>query len=546
MHATRFPLIFLPYFFIYLFFWKTYYSLAVLEAMFSILHAVVALGIFILAWRHRRQFVWADVAFWGGLAGVFFLCGAYLEFPSDPWEHYNRTVTWNGLELIDHHGTRQRFIYYWNWTWIKLASPQWRSVVFDALSTFWQLVLWGSGYAFLRRLGFSAGFARLQVLSGVLFFGTSIFSFRYYALAGTPLAYALYFTGLACLVDALQKSKKALLWLPLVCVGIFYSHPQEMAFLLIAAIALPMAIFLRNRRRWSYGLAAAGIFLTLIAVLAPTFWETWRYAVSAHGRPFLTLAVPGIVGFVYAWSLFRTQPIFALLSVLPPLLLLWPPSLLLMVGFTGHISDIYRLLYAFPTAFSFALALERLCRYWRARSSVQWAGLLTVLLSLPLFYPWLGRGFSQLYSPRFLELRWIAATETEMRSLGGPHPFCQLETDPVSQFALQPWLREFKFQEQRNLRQNPISELFELNDRSSLDRFIRDRKVCAILVADPRQLPPIPWSLLGHYSSHWFTHYVSVALTPPPSLLPLLEELSQTGWEKRHVSPFYILWLRRE
>jgi len=82
------------------------------------LHAVhFILGVLVIrSWQdraHRPTFMFArSLAPWACLALVFWIPGAYLEFPADPWQHWARAVEWAGLEAVSEHSTWRKSSYF--------------------------------------------------------------------------------------------------------------------------------------------------------------------------------------------------------------------------------------------------------------------------------------------------------------------------------------------------------------------------------------------------------------------------------------------------
>lgn len=50
--------------------------------------------------RRRRKFDLGSALFWVGLAALFRLPSAYLEYPDDSWEHNRRIFCWEQASSI--------------------------------------------------------------------------------------------------------------------------------------------------------------------------------------------------------------------------------------------------------------------------------------------------------------------------------------------------------------------------------------------------------------------------------------------------------------
>jgi hypothetical protein len=161
-----------------------------LRAIFLALHLFWA-AVAVLSVR-KMNLSRSDVLFWSGLALLFLLPGVYLEFPSDPWEHFRRTTSWEMAARVAWSGSASRFPYFWNWTFLHGLSPNGVRLALDGLGAFWQLWLCGQFYRTSRAFGFEAKWARLATLVFLATFGNSVFGLRYYALSPILLSLGAY------------------------------------------------------------------------------------------------------------------------------------------------------------------------------------------------------------------------------------------------------------------------------------------------------------------------------------------------------------------
>src|SRR6185436_4678739 len=173
-----------PYLLLYLVFKYLHLPVATLKTVFIALH-ILNLSLLLNYLRKIPETNnAADFIFWIALILIFLLPGAYLEFPSDPWDHFRRIYAWQANHFIAENVESNKFSYFWGWTLVYAVKPLYRRTAMDLYSALWQLLLAYQFYLFALRLGFSRPWARIQALATAFLFGVNVFSFyRYYALA---------------------------------------------------------------------------------------------------------------------------------------------------------------------------------------------------------------------------------------------------------------------------------------------------------------------------------------------------------------------------
>jgi hypothetical protein len=484
------------------------------------LHALNLVLLSAWAWPRVRRADPRLIAFWVALTLLFLLPGAYLEFPSDPWEHVRRIYGWSTVVRIDDHGTGEKFAYFWGWTWLGFLPIGWRAAGLAVYATFWQLLLAAAFYRLARALGFGRGWSAAQVVGTVALFGTSLFSFyRIYALSSTPLAYIAYLYVLTELLRADRpRARDLAISMAVAAVVVWANHAQELLFLAIvvpALLAFDRISALSVPRKTRVAVLAAAVFLGSLGL---GIWLRARHPAlylgndagigwlgvyrlwDAHAIFFETLGLHGWLGVLAACAIARGRPRLAFLTLLPVGLLVFPPFVLAASRLLpdGHI--VYRMLYAFPSSLALIAAMAAL------KGPLPVRGLVAVGLagiSLIPAWPLRGRLYFQLYVPpaanRLTHLYPVASEVARHATFTRD---CLIVSDRITNFFLS-----------AHLGLRPRVGRFEpdlLLDRwlagPSLDVFTAEgapAPICAAVLLRPDQVPRSPGSWIGRSSRHW-------------------------------------------
>ena len=163
-----------------------------------VLHLLLVVSLVAFVWERRDRVRRGDLLFWGLLAAGFLLPGAYLEFPSDPWEHFRRILLWSR----DASPRTEQLAYLWAWSWLGGLELESRRTGLAVYGGFWQLLIAYQFYLLAIRLGIPRLWARVQVLATIFFMGNSALAFyRYYALSHLPIAHVAYLHSLVLAID---------------------------------------------------------------------------------------------------------------------------------------------------------------------------------------------------------------------------------------------------------------------------------------------------------------------------------------------------------
>ncbi|MEQ8969678.1 MAG: hypothetical protein RIE73_04685 [Coleofasciculus sp. C1-SOL-03] len=565
-------LFFLPYLLFYLYF--KYFNLEIsgLKTIFIILHC----GNFLLFLHYlnlaARKIKASELFFWVALLLLFLIPGAYLEFPSDPWEHFRRIFSWQASDFIQDNRVNHKFTYFWGWTLMFDVPLLYRRVALDIYSAFWQLLLAYQFYLLALRLGFSQYWAKVQVVATIFLFGTNLFGFyRYYALSSTPLAYIAYLRALIVLINARNGQIKQLgLLIPLGLI-MYYNHWQELMLLCISGVALFLDYITSQKKHLKkiiYVSAiiipvsfALGAYLVKNPQIIPT--ESWSLPyVSQWGTfriwdvklaYFETFGIHGLISLILAIVFLGKYKTISILALTPYLLMLFPPFVLFFAVVHGNQSNYvtYRALYAFPTSFMFVLGgreilmlLRRKLKLYLPRLQVIVAILiLGVIMVLPPMYPYRGRFWFQVYQPPAeLSLKSIDVTAKWLVDNRQLNSDCALVSDSATGFLLGTHfnlpIRFFN----RPLVYNPSTTLASITSSDALKNYVDANQICKLLIAIPDKMNPPPVSVVGQGSGHWEASLVQKNFTTNKNFEEIADAVLTTGWTKTFVPPFYWLY----
>jgi len=263
-----------PYAALFLVAWGLDVPLVYLIKSFLALHAVVVvLLLFHLLKKFRaRELFLSDLFFLGAFFLFLFIPGVYLEFPSDPWGHFQRITMWQHAETVDDYPLlrlRVRFSYFLDWSVLSLFSVIDYRKGLSLIAALQQLFVAVQLFRLARAFGLTKGQSYAATVLFFVSFGTVLFSVRYYALSSFMLAFGAYLAALVLLIERF-KGEKNCLWgiLPLTVI-IVLNHPQELLFLFMLTSSLMCLAFFR--KYWSARLVGA-LILGLVLVYGSAFF----------------------------------------------------------------------------------------------------------------------------------------------------------------------------------------------------------------------------------------------------------------------------------
>jgi len=567
---------FVPYLLLYLYFKFANLPTSTLHNLFIILHVInfILLLFYLYQNNSRQRIKSAEILFWLFLAILFLQPRAYLEFPSDPWEHFRRIFSWSAYSFVGDNPISHKFTYFWGWTLMSNVQPLYRRIGLDIYSAFWQLLLAYQFYLLALRLGFDKSWAKVQVVATIFLFGTNLFGFyRYYALSSTPLAYIAYLRSLIILINARNGDRKQLAYLLPLTLIMYYNHIQELLLLLISGFALVLDYLTarRKQRKIIYAIVAIAMLIALIlgayvvsnpqllpepasSRLSLPHLSSWgSFRIWDPKLPYFeTIAVHGFISLLLAVAWFAKHKTIALLTLIPYFLMLFPPFVLsFVVAMASSYSSnygTYRALYAFPTSFMLVLGLKEtfilLTKKFKLHLPQLQLILLTIILAiviaLPPMYPYRGRFWFQIYQPPVeLSLQRTDVSAQWLLKHRQLDSECLLVSDGATSFMVATHLALGLPTIDRRIVHNPSQTLS--NDKA-LQNYVKANNVCSLLVAIPAQINPPPVSLVGQLSGHWYTSLVNQNLMVNQEFINVADSLVTMGWTKTFVPPFYWLY----
>jgi hypothetical protein len=126
---------------------------------------------------------------WALLALIFYIPGAYLEWPSDPWEHLRRINEWHICQTVGTHSTWVKSSYFLTYSLLGWAFGLQQLFWLDFYYTGICLLLCWQYYRLARMVGLSERASLVFVILQVILFGNNVFSFyRYYGISSSIYA----------------------------------------------------------------------------------------------------------------------------------------------------------------------------------------------------------------------------------------------------------------------------------------------------------------------------------------------------------------------
>jgi hypothetical protein len=581
---------FIPYLFFYLLYdWQKWpvnpdpsSHLPPLLHVYWVLHVIhLVLGLLALrAWRNEQQsnpsvFRFSLSAFipWVLLALLFYIPGAYLEWPSDPWEHYARTNEWARYLYIGSHSAGYKSGYFISYSLLGWISPATRQRFWlDAYFTGTCLLLCWQYFRLAQAVGLKKNAALVFVVLQTVLFGNDIFSFyRYYGIASTILsqlgAIALIRLGLdlakskpfairhspfvigECLPSFLWSLASAICLLALIA----FNHVQGLGIAALGLAAVAVWRLLSWKRSSIWWLAFAAMALSVAAVhwwprhpaldqlYRPQGWLTRWYGfniLSAHSpaedRTLQILGFFGILNFIAGlWLLLRRNHIVGWLTVMPVLALCFP---FVAIPFAGalarnqpgfwYIVSFHRMLLAIPEGLALAVLGAGFCEYFNKKEAGHpvWRRLvpfgsvilfLVLLVTVPVSGPYYNRLWNAFVTlPKDLSMDPVIASVSELHldQINRAQPPRLIPTIGSSFVAFAIGAKNVPSTGSRVIMHNPLLYIPAIRTGPFLDDLASaiDNKEDVVLLVPNSLALYTPFSFAGCLSGHWFPQEVAV------------------------------------
>ena len=575
---------FLPYLFLYLLFWTADWPIQTLTAIFYCLHFIHAIGIFHFGCLKFQANKWRTALFWAALASLFFNTGTYLEFPSDPWEHFWRISQWQNIEKISDATANYKFAYFFGYTLIGWTEPSMRLIALDFYFTFWSLLLALQFYRLALKSSIHEPWAKLAVVGTILLMGNSSFGFyRYYGISSTMLSTIAFLAGIVATIDY-ARSKKISFAIPVgfsLLVSIL-NHPQGILLYLAATIGILLHALI-NKLGWKYFILKILSILCLVAILfhflldsswfegffksVYPIWASgdWLYPWggfklfsfdpqinNGSGRFLQITGVLGCINLVIATFYAQKKMLVGWITISPIIFLLYPPfAIPFAYLFDGlglsNIRNIQRVLLAIPQGFCLVMLLQnvsqnkREVKFLDSKILIPLSALALILLSLNPSPHFFGR-FQQAFlkTPQTLSLRTLAETSQILFESLALEKDQYILSDTTTQFVISSHLGS-KEKGYRHAAENLKSRINSLGGTVGI---LQKPEIAGVLALAKQPELNSVGSILGKASGHWHPQTVRNNLRFISSLEHELDSLIEHGWEKTAVAPWYNLYLR--
>ena len=192
----------IPYLVLYFIAWIFKIDVNLILTLYEQLHIIHFFGYlfsiyFIFDWKDFK-----DIIFWCTLTLLFFIPGAYLEYPSDALEHVRRIFQWNHHNLIGEGDSNYKFSYFFTYSIVKYFDPINQKIALDLYYVFVSLLLCLHFYRLSIQVIECKDWSKIAVFILILSFGISSFNFiRYFALSSSLFCVLGYIIFVSCSID---------------------------------------------------------------------------------------------------------------------------------------------------------------------------------------------------------------------------------------------------------------------------------------------------------------------------------------------------------
>jgi hypothetical protein len=573
-------LFFLPYLVLYLAFWAFNAPVHLLLKVFYILHILHIVGLGCFIYSKCRFINLKDLFFWAAIFSLFFNVGAYLEFPSDPWDHLFRIFQWENINQIHQANSNYKFAYFFGFSILGQLDPTNHKFGLDGYHTFWAILTTIQFYKLALNTINGKAWAKLATTCVLVMLGNSSFSFfSYYGISSTMLSMIAFLAALNTLV--LWQNRKpnynVFLILLALTLGIF-NHPQSFLLFLTCGTGV-LFHFIIAKHGWLsfFKIVGIGSIITSILfyliiqlpicddfrkLLNPYilssewfyFWGGFKLFSlnpeinNASGRCMQILGWYGILNCLASLCLIHKNHILGWISLSPILFLLYPPfaQTLAFILLEYNVLIVFqRILLGIPLSFSIILILKNLTEFKFPKVNktliIPYIFIFHLLFSLNLNPQYFGKFFNIFERPNsdcgfekvFETSSWLKQNIINSHEI-------KILSDTATQTLINAQLGLFD-----DNRLKPESLSTKIADSGGIHKIHTDSKVTHILALSEQPFLDPMGSVLGKSSGHWGSQHLASCLKYEPNLQPELDTLTKLGWIKKSVKPWYYLYERQ-
>ncbi len=368
---------------------------------------------------------------WVLLGLLFWIPGVFLEYPSDPWEHYRRINEWSALSYIGDFTSLGKFSYFLLYSLVGWIAPPTRQLAgLELCFTGCCLLLGWQYYRLARTVGLGERTAFVFVVIQALTAGNNVFGFdRYYGISssimaqigavglvrialeiahrvggstatepdGGPATAAPAFAAGRNLVDPLSRLIRAAGSILALVVLIAFNHIQGLGIAGMGLGAVVVWRLINWRRAMIWWLAGAAIVLSVVTVLwwprnpvldalyRPQGWLTAWYGfnlLSPHSPSFdravQILGIWAVFDLAAGLLLLRHNHVAGWLTLFPLVALVLPcvaiPFANSLLSHEANLLTFHRLLLAIPGGLAMVCAGRHLSGRWPAAPPARTSG----------------------------------------------------------------------------------------------------------------------------------------------------------------------------
>lgn len=434
---------------------------------------------------------WWSASPWIFLGLIFFLPGLYLEWPSDPWEHFSRINQWDKLSTVLAHPAWKKSSYFFLYSFTSLAPTSFRLEWLGLIDAGCCVLLCWQYFRLGRAVGLGNGASFVFVLFQVFSLGNNLFGFfRYYGLSSAVFSQIGALALIRLALDTIpqketttrpRENQGSLNVFRFVAAGflllvfVTFNHVQGIgiAFLGILSVGLQRLLaWRRNTIRW--------LIFTFGAVnIAAFFWlprnselesiyksQNWLTAwmglnlIDPAAPPFslatAVVTLPGWLNLALGFYLLRRNAVVGWLTIVPFVALLQPAFVIPYANIVagdqaGYLGTFNRFLLGIPAGLALIFFVSRLGDWTKSssdrperrlaatilRTDTITAVTLLLLVTLPPGKPWYNRYWHAVsVFPDDLALKHLSGT-TDPRLTELARRRMDLQAVPGVAYALQ-------------------------------------------------------------------------------------------------------------